>query len=523
MNVLLICPPAKYHQVKLPFQYSFLDSYFANLLRSYARRTLVGEHLGIQYLAGYLKQKGHHCTVFDACMLEYKSDQDVATHLLETYSPSDFRIVGFTGSSGVFVENCRIALALRQGGWTSHFIIGHDFCSLNHEEILSSFAVFDSIGRGEGEHLIAELAEALEQNQPLDSISGLTYRAQGQPRVNPCRPLIPDLDTLPFPERPNLQRVLEKGMSPGIVSSRGCGYNRCTFCYPNVFTSTNVLLPGGPWRARSPANLVDEIQQLQETNGVSRITFTDENFLGCGADGKDRAAMIAEEILRRKIRVNYMLNCRSVDIQPALFELLKSSGLDTVFVGLESGSQKLLDIYDKGTTVEKQARSVEILEQLGLRLVTGFIFFDPFSDFEDLHDSILFYLTLNQYDISKYSQLLRVLPGTLLCDELKKEGRVWGDMWHTDYAFSSERMKWCYRQTRALYEKLLVLLLRRVIDDRIISETQANAVIRIVEHQFLASIRHFASLPDAPYGETETASFNKPYLDDIKDVLSDHG
>jgi radical SAM superfamily enzyme YgiQ (UPF0313 family) len=274
----------------------------------------------------------------------------------------------------------------------------------------------------------------------------------------------------------------------GMVSSRGCGYNKCTFCYPSVFSSANQGLPGGPWRARSAGNVVEELALLRKDYRPERITFVDENFLGCGEEGIERAYQIGKEILRRKLKVNYMINCRSVDVNDDLLKLLKESGLCSLFIGFESGSQKVLDYYQKGATLSEQAKALEIIQNLGIELVVGYIFFDPISTIEDIRQSLQFYLGLNQYDISKYCQRLRVLPGTILYKQMKSENKVFGDIWQTGYEFSSSQVDTVYALVSGLFYSLLPTFLERIIHNNFLSEHQANQVIACMEKKFSTAL-----------------------------------
>jgi len=483
VNVLLVCPPATLGLPNLGKKYTFVQFFLSNLLKRYGRETVVGEHMGLEYLASCLKQAGHRVTLLDACLMQYEDWQQVADHLCNMKG-EPFGLVGFTGSQDVFLENIYTARALREAGWRGHFIHGHDFCSLNHEEIIRKFPVLDSIGRGEGEQLIIDLVDTLERGGNLAEVEGLTYRENDAVRVNQPRLLIEDIDQIPFPDRQNWSYSREAELAMGVVSSRGCGYNRCTFCYPNVFTSANQPLPGGPWRARSAENVVEEIARLTTDYSPHRITFVDENFLGCGAAGFERAYRIGREILRRKVKVNYMINIRSVDVDRDLLKLLKESGLRSLFVGFESGSQKILDYYQKGATVPQQARALEIIQDLGIDLVVGYIFFDPISTLEDLRQSLHFYVRLNQYDVSKFSQRLRVLPGTLIYKRMQAEQTVFGDIWHTTYDFSSPKIDTVYTLVRGLFFSLLPTLLDRTVTDRPLPEKQAERVISLMESDF---------------------------------------
>jgi anaerobic magnesium-protoporphyrin IX monomethyl ester cyclase len=488
MNILLICPPATMELPKFRTPYAFIQFFLCNLLKDYARRTVVGEHMGLEYLTASLEKSGFNVTLFDACLMQYPDWRHAADDLLKM-KPQGYDLVGFTGSQDVFLENVHIARILRERGWKGHFIAGHDFCSLNHEELIRKFSVFDSIGRGEGDDLIVELAASLSEGGDLSEIEGLTYRKNGRIRINNPRALKADIDQFPFPDRRNRLWAKKAGLAMGIVSSRGCGYNKCTFCYPSVFSSANRSIPGGPWRARSAENVVEEMAVLMKEHQPEMITFVDENFLGCGEDGIERAFQIGEEILRRKLKLNYMFNCRSVDVNYDLLKLLKESGLYSLFIGFESGSQKILDYYEKGTTVSKQLKALSIIQSLDIGLVVGYIFFDPISTIDDLRQSLRFYLKLGQSDVSKYSQRLRVLPGTPIYSKMKRTNTVFGDIWETHYSFSSPQIDTVYALVNGLFHSLLPTLLEKTIQDQRLTERQTDRIISFMETDFIKALK----------------------------------
>lgn len=485
MKVALICPPARLRLPDVGVDYSFLDFFQCNLLAPGARETVVGEHLGLGYLASALRLAGHEVEVVDACLEGALRWQDVAARLL---AGEPAQLVGFTGSQDVFEENVLIARALRDGGWTGHFVAGQDFCSLNHEVILRTFGEFDSVGRGEGDELIVELAGVVSGGGPLEQIDGLTWRDGASLRVNAARGLICDLDTVAFPNRPGWRLSRASGLAMGMATSRGCGYDRCTFCYPGTFSSVNQPLPGGPWRARSASNVVDEMELLRREYGARRITMVDENYVGFGPAGIERAHRIADELRRRQLDVEYMVNLRSVDVTRELMRSMQASGLSSVFIGLESGTQRVLRYYRKGTSVSAQREVVQLLRELGISLVVGYIFFDPISGIEEIRRSLRFYLDLEQYDVSKFGTRLRVLPGTSLYTEMRRAQTVRGDVWRTDYDLPHPAVETTYALVTGLHRALLPTLLMRRVRRLELAPARARAIMARWEACFFEAL-----------------------------------
>lgn len=162
---------------------------------------------------------------------------------------------------------------------------------------------------------------------------GLTYRTGPDIVTNPARPNASDLDCLPFPARDTLPLVLTAGNAPLIYSSRGCNC-RCEFCSVHKFYRSSG---NGQWRGRSPKNVVDEMEEIANQFGIKEFAFADEQFMGHGRTGMDRALGIAEELLKRRLAFHWYVETRSSDVSLPVFAKLRKSGLRAVFMGLESG------------------------------------------------------------------------------------------------------------------------------------------------------------------------------------------
>jgi radical SAM superfamily enzyme YgiQ (UPF0313 family) len=180
---------------------------------------------------------------------------------------------------------------------------------------------------------------------------------------------------------------------------------------------------------RSPENVVEEIKSLVKDHDVHRFIFVDDNFIGVGQRGKERAREIAERIIQAKLEVEFFLLCRVTDIEEDLFSLLQRAGLTSVGLGVESGNQRQLDTYGKGTTVEDNKRAIRTLRKIGVFPGIGFIMADPYFTPEELIQNMRF---LNEVGV-KLSDLtfplgeLWLFDGTTIIERLREEGRLRGD------------------------------------------------------------------------------------------------
>ena len=421
--------------------------------------SLSGEHLGLQSLQASLQANGHHAEIINACV---EMDATLAK-TLERIESYDFDLVGFTGPLEVLAENVWLARSLREAGYGGHVTMGHDFATLNHAEVIGLFPEFDSVVRGEGEITISALASALEENRPVDEVAGLTYRDSGVVKVNPPRPVVKNLDTLPVVSRPDLSKVLSLGLSAGIFTRRGCPF-RCTFCTTGSVPISEEITGPDTWRKRSPNHVVDEIETLISDYGIGSITIVDDLYLAKGTAGAQHALDIAHLLLDRQIKIDYMIDCRVDSVDRDVFRVLKASGLTKVFIGVESASPYALANYNKGYKPDIIRAKLQILEDLGIEFVLGYIFFSPLDTVEGLESSLRLIDDLDIRDFTLFTQQVRIYPGTPLYFDLRSRGLLRGR-----FPFFKARYpdafvdKICH--SMMAFEQLTSLVLNRALTD----------------------------------------------------------
>jgi anaerobic magnesium-protoporphyrin IX monomethyl ester cyclase len=222
--------------------------------------------------------------------------------------------------------------------------------------------VADAIAMGDGENALCELLEGRQ----LDSVKGLAYRRDGYAIFTRPRPLEIKLDDLPFPAYDLLDMTDYIGYPAWhIITSRGCLYH-CTFC-------TNNLMWEGRMRSRSPNNVVDEIQMLHERYGVNRIQFQDDTI----NIPRQRAIDICDEIIGRGLhnKMTFMgsLRLNRQYVSQELFYKLKEAGFEFLGFGVESGSQRVLDIMNKRLTTREVRNAVRMARKAKIKRLMGFL------------------------------------------------------------------------------------------------------------------------------------------------------
>lgn len=398
MDVVLIVPPE------------------ANYVRAYA----TNEYLGVGYLASYLRLHGYATELFNCnCPLAPSTD-DVVARVIES-GPA---VVGLTIPTMPNLPGAiHIIRKLKEAGYGGHVTVGGHVPTFEYRQLLSMEPRLDSVVRGEGEETLLELVRTVLEGRPYESIRGLACRIADQVVCRSQRPLIANLDTLPFPERAfNNMPEKQSGGVAEVASSRGC-YGLCTFCSVFSFYSTS---PGPRFRYRSPENVVLEALELVG-RGARSILFVDDNFVGSGKAGKHRAVQIATLLHEAAPTVTFNITCRANDVDAGTFRELKQFGLIRVFLGIESGVDSALTRYRKHVSVAQNLQAIAVLNGLGLKWDMGFMIYDPDTTFDEFEANVRFLRRNRLYYFNAAPLLLNgmiVFPGTPIEQRLSAEGRL---------------------------------------------------------------------------------------------------
>jgi anaerobic magnesium-protoporphyrin IX monomethyl ester cyclase len=399
-------------------------------------------NLGMGYLAAVLRR--HGCP---AEMMEVRDGPEaIAARLLERQP----LVVGFSLIFQFFLPQYRrLAQHLRAAGVKSHFTIGGHYPSLCHEELLKNFPEIDSVVRYEGEETLIELVDRLRAGADWRDISGIAYARDGAAVATEPRPLVQDLDSLPFPDRPYRPEQVGGFPTLPVLASRGC-IRRCSFCSIHTFYRT---APGKVVRVRKPEKVIEEMLELRRSHGVRVFLFQDDDFPLWGRKGRRWADELIGRMHDSGLADNsiWKISCRAEYVEPELFAAMREAGLFLVYMGIESGNDTGLEILFKQMTIEQNLDAIATLKRLDITYSYGFMLFDPSSTFESVRQNIGF-LRRIAGDGSAPAVFSRMLPygGTPIRDQLAKEGRLRGDLTHPDYDFLDARMNqyyWLLRDT----------------------------------------------------------------------------
>lgn len=352
--------------------------------------------LGLPLLGTLLKQRGYQVTIFCEDLAPIDWDELARADLvcLSTVictAPRAYKIARFCADRGIPT------------------VIGGPHVTFVPEEALQ---FCDFVVRGEGEETLLELVEALNEGISLHGIKGLSFRDGDQTVHNPPRPLVYDLDALPFPDFSLIRGNERMSLTP-ILTSRGCPYN-CIFC------SVTAMF-GRRFRRRSVENVMEELRLRRPTS----VFFYDDIF---NADG-ERMAQLLEAMLREGITPDWSAQCHTHLIlqQRDLLPLMRRSGCFAVYLGFESINPASLKEYQKRQTVEEIREAIYLLHRHGILVHGMFIFGADSDDLATFKETVKFALR-NRIDTAQFLVLTPV-PGTPLFQRLESEGRILTREW----------------------------------------------------------------------------------------------
>lgn len=246
-------------------------------------------------------------------------------------------------------------------------------------EVLERSGV-DFVLREEPELTFSELFDCLAAGDEggLASIAGLAWRSPDGSRLNPERPRIRDLDALPFPDHSllHLDRYNESYLDRPIgtiVSERGCPF-ACTYCVREF---------GRQVASRSPESILGEIAELEKL-GVRNIRFMDDTF----TMNRQRLVRICEGLIADHPRTAWTCLTRVDMVDAELLALMRRSGCRRLYLGIESGSQRILDFYRKGLQVEETRRRMAAIRESGIEVSAFFVLGAPIETDADVDASI---------------------------------------------------------------------------------------------------------------------------------------
>jgi radical SAM superfamily enzyme YgiQ (UPF0313 family) len=249
----------------------------------------------------------------------------------------------------------------------THITLGNKEVTAQPELIMQWCDEADSVVVGEGELTFAELVQRLKERRPLSGCAGVYYRHNGEIVRNPNRPQEQDLHAFGYPDRTILpvdNPVIIASESHKIfpvLTARGCT-SFCTFCEVGGTSHLNM-------RARSMADVLNEVEVLVRDHGAPYILFADDSFEDGDPVAGRRFQLLRDEISTRGINFRFFLMCKAKTVNDQTIGLLndlRRVGLDRLFIGIEAGNEADLKLYGKSSKLSENALALELTAQVGI-------------------------------------------------------------------------------------------------------------------------------------------------------------
>jgi radical SAM superfamily enzyme YgiQ (UPF0313 family) len=357
---------------------------------------VIAEHapLGILSLAAVLEQHGVTPTIVDLNRLYYdclRSEEyrrgatDFCAYAARYFQSQSFDIYGFSTICSSYPLTLRIAAAVKRTHPAASILLGGPQASVVDVATMKSFPAIDLIVRGEAEATLVTVLEALDGRGSLEAVSGITYRRGAEIVRNANAAAIADLDSLPFPAF-HLYPYMHACKNVPLELGRGCPF-ACTFCSTNDFFRRR-------FRLKSPRRMIADMTRIRETYGIVSFDLVHDMFT---VDRK-RVVAFCEALLESGEKFHWGCSARTDCIDDELVELMAHAGCEGIFFGIETGSQRMQTIIDKGLDLAEAAARVETTDRFkittAVSLITGF----PEETRDDLKGTVDFFMDALRFD-----------------------------------------------------------------------------------------------------------------------------
>jgi len=284
---------------------------------------------------------------------------------------------------------------------------------------LKEFPCFDIAVIGEGEETMLEICQHRKNNIKFKGIKGIAHRRKNKIIIEKTRPLISNLDILPFPARQLVDMKLYKGFT--IMTTRGCPYN-CIFCAGHLNYHNRI-------RFRSSQNVIKEIKECIKKYNAKHFMIMDDTF----TLNKKLVYEICDGL--KRLNVSWFCNTRVNTINKELLNKIAESGCTRISFGVESGSSRILKLIKKGITVEQVKEAFRLAHKSRIKFVdaTYIVGSHPTETMEDIK------MTINLINETKPDRIsvsiIVPFPGTELYEIMRKEGYLRSRNWNSFVIF----------------------------------------------------------------------------------------
>ena len=354
---------------------------------------------GLAYIAAVLLKEGYEVEIYHQDKYHYPDE-----YLTRYLNKNKFDVIGISVIGGYYQYRklLKISKAINQSKNRPFYIIGGHGPSPEPEYFLKKMQA-DAVVIGEGEITIVELLGAIANHTSLTGIKGIAFRNGRDVVVNKRRPLIKDIDNIPFPAYElfpmdyytlfRMPFVKKNDFVMRILTGRGCSF-RCNFCY---------RLDKG-FRPRNAEGIIEEIRLLKRKYGVTFIMFTDELLMS----SIERTVSLCEAFIKARLNIKWSCNGRLNYAKPEVIKLMKRAGCVFINYGIEAVDDMVLKNMNKGLRVSQIIKGVEITFRAGVHPGLNIIFGNIGDSRETLNKAVEF--LLNYDDCTQMRTIRPVTP-----------------------------------------------------------------------------------------------------------------
>ena len=399
------------------------------LVYPYTKKLFTGCNppISLLYLAASVREAGEDVMVLD--IDEGSSTEEDMLERLKEYDPD---LVGIPLFSSALRAGYRFFKMLKGRGSRWKILIGGPHATVRAQETLDQFRGCDFVLRGESERSLVDLVSSLSGEGRLHEVRGLSYIEGGRVVHNPDADPVQDLDEIPFPARDLLLSAYKKntywrmghrGTTDVMITSRGCPYD-CNFCFKI----------SKEHRVRSPENIIKELRVIHAM-GTRSVHIMDDLFV-CN---KPRLLRILQMMRNEGLKIEMKVRARVNFVDEEVLAAMKQAGVKSIVYGIESGSQRVLDLMNKKTTVEMNYRAIELTKKAGLQCYADMFLGYPGETPETIAETER--LLLKAKPTAVNMAVMYPLPETRVYEEAKRQGTLRHD-WDIQGARAWIKLPW---------------------------------------------------------------------------------
>ncbi|MCB9476602.1 MAG: radical SAM protein [Deltaproteobacteria bacterium] len=407
--------------------------------------------LGVMYLASYLRTQG-----FAPQVIDMKGHNMTTRNFVDAYreTMNPYIGIGTITYDSRALHDC--AAGIKEVNPSAFVIAGGPHATAYAEDILKQDRNIDAVVLNEGEAAFADLVRTHESGGDLSAVSGLVVRLDDEVIRTAPRPLIQELDELPFPawdtiplkeywDLPRIAWVYKNREYATITTSRGCPY-RCAYCHRTL---------GKTWRTRSIDSVIDEMWRLKRDHGVKEIVPVDDMFNLSVKRTNEFARRVIDEKLDMSFHFPVGFRCDILDEESV--ELLKAAGMYRCMVAIETGSPRVQKVIDRNLNLKKTKEMIGKIADKDVLVHGVFILGLPTETKEDMEETMRFALESKLHSMA--ISIAIPFKDCGLTDLAKKDGIAFEDSFDSyNYTQSTTNLThvptdWVLKHRRTMYRR----------------------------------------------------------------------